>query len=107
MRAYVDNTELRNKLLAGQYVTVFIRKIRYLNMFSLPQAAIMLDDEGQYVYVIENKKAIRRYIKSGKMYGQGLWMIEDGLKKDDIVITKGNIRIDAGQAVVIDKLREN
>ena len=107
MRAYVDNTELRNKLLAGQYVTVFIRKIRYLNMFSLPQAALMLDDEGQYVYVVENKKATRRYVKSGKMYGKGLWMIEDGLKKDDIVITKGNIRVDAGQTVTIDTLKEN
>lgn len=104
MRAYVDNCDLRNKLLAGQYVTVFIRGITYLDIFSLPQAAVMFNDKGHYVYVIENDKAVRRYVKPGKMYGEGQWMIEDGLKKDDVVVTKGNIRIDEGQKVVIDNL---
>ncbi|MCH9756630.1 MAG: efflux RND transporter periplasmic adaptor subunit [Gammaproteobacteria bacterium] len=106
MRAYVDNVALQNKLLAGQYVTVYIRNIRYLNTFSLPQAAVMQNDTGQYVYLVKEHKAVKRYIKTGKMYGNGLWMIKSGLEKDDIVITKGNIRVDAGQTVFIDKLKE-
>jgi membrane fusion protein, multidrug efflux system len=106
MRAYVDNVFFKHKLLAGQYVTVFIKNIRYLNTFSLPQAAVMQDDTGQYVYVVEDKKAVKRYVKPGKMYGKGQWMIKEGLKKDEVVVTKGNIRISAGQTVVIDKLKK-
>lgn len=104
MRAYVNNCPNEIKLLAGQYVTVFIRNIIYSNMIGIPQGAVMLDDRGHYVYVVENKKAVRRYVTPGKMYGKGMWMIKAGLKPDEIVITHGNIRIDDGQAVTIDKL---
>lgn len=103
MRAYVNNCPNKIKLLAGQYVTVFIRNIIYTNMIGLPQSAVMLDDKGHYVYVIENHKAVRRYVTTGKMYGKGMWMIKEGLKPNETVITHGNIRIDDGQAVTIDK----
>ena len=66
----------------------------------------MQDDKGQFVYVIEQNKAQRRYIKAGKMYGEGNWMIDDGLKNGDLVVTKGNIRIHAGQTVVIDHIQK-
>ena len=106
MRAFVDNTLMDNKLLAGQYVTVFIKNIRYLNTFSLPQEAIMLDDSGHYIYLVENNKAVKRYIITGKMYGKGQWMIKEGLKEGDVVVTHGNIRISAGQTLTIDALKE-
>ncbi|MDF1647069.1 MAG: efflux RND transporter periplasmic adaptor subunit [Legionellaceae bacterium] len=106
MRAYVDNCFFKNKLLAGQYVTVYIKNLRYLNTFSLPQAAVMLNDKGSYVYVVQDNKAVRRYVKPGKMYGQGQWMIAEGLHENDIVITRGNIRVNAGQTVFVDKLKE-
>lgn len=106
MRAYVDNAFFQNKLLAGQYVTVYIRKIVYKDTFSLPQASVMLDDSGHYVYLVKEGKAVKQYVKTGKMYGEGLWMIKDGLKKDDVVVTKGNIRINEGQSVMIDNLTD-
>jgi RND family efflux transporter MFP subunit len=106
MRAYVDNNFIENKLLAGQYVTVFIKNITYLKTFSLPQAAIMLDDTGQYIYLVEKNKAVKRYITTGKMYGRGLWMIKDGLEEGDVVVTRGNIRINAGQTVTVDHLKD-
>jgi len=106
MRAYVDNNFIENKLLAGQYVTAYIKHIRYLKTFSLPQAAIMLDDTGQYIYLVEKNKAVKRYITTGKMYGRGLWMIKEGLEEGDVVVTRGNIRINAGQTVTVDKLKD-
>lgn len=106
MRAYVNNTELKNKLLAGQYITVYIRNIRYLNAIGIPQAAVMLDDTGHYVYLVEKNKSVKRYVKPGKMYGEGLWMIQEGLKEGDVVVTKGNIRISAGQTVFADNLKD-
>ena len=107
MRAYVNNCFLQNKLLAGQYVTVYIRNIVYLDTFSLPQTAIMQDDTGHYVYVVQANKSVKRYVKTGKMYGHDKWMVLAGLNKGDVVVTKGNIRIDAGQTVTIDKLKED
>lgn len=107
MRAYTDNVYLKNKLLAGQYVTVFIRNIIYQNVFSIPQAAILQDDIGQYVYVVQENKANKRYIKTGKMYAHSKWMVKEGLKNDDIVITKGNFRITPGQTITIDNLKES
>jgi len=106
MRAYVNNESLRNKLLAGQYTTVYIRDIVYLDIFSLPQEAVMFDDKGHYVYVVQNDKAVRRYVKPGKMFDETHWMIEDGLKKGELVITKGNTRIDANQKVILDHIEE-
>jgi len=106
MRAFVDNKLMDNKLLAGQYVTVFIKKIRYLNALSLAQAAIMLDDTGHYIYLVENNKAVKRYITTGKMYGKGQWMIKEGLKEGDVVVTHGNIRISAGQTLIVDALKD-
>jgi len=106
MRAYVDNCFFENKLLAGQYVTVFIKNLHYVNAFSLPQAAIMLDDHGQYVYVIEQNKAVKRYVTTGKMYGHGQWMIKQGLAQGEVVVTRGNIRISAGQTLTVDKLKD-
>ena len=41
------------------------------------------------------------------MYGQGLWMVIHGLKNNDIVVIKGNTRIDPGQTLVIDKQKGN
>lgn len=105
MRAYVDNRDLQHKLLAGQYVSVYIKGICYLKVFSVPQAAVMQDDKGQFVFVIEQGKALKRYIKPGKMYDEDLWMIREGLNNGDIVITKGNNRIKAGQSVVVDHLK--
>ena len=107
MRASVNNQYLRNKLLSGQYVTVYIKGVRYLNVFSLPQEAVMQDDTGPFVYIIQEHKAVKRYIKTGKMYGQGLWMVMHGLKNNDIVVIKGNTRIDPGQTLVIDKQKGN
>ena len=104
MRAYVDNRSLKNKLLSGQYLTVYINGVVYLNMFGLPQEAVMHDDSGSFVYVVNNKHAEKRYIKTGKMYNEIYWMIPQGLKENDTVVVKGNTRIASGQEVVIDSV---
>src|SRR5579863_3182643 len=102
MRAYVDNKYIKNKLLSGQYVTVYIHGIKYLNTYSLPQQSVLHDDAGAFVYVVKNNHAIKRHIKTGKMYDSS-WMITSGLKDGDIVITNGNIRIHENSLITIDK----
>lgn len=104
MRAYVDNNVLKNKLLSGQYVTVYLNGIRYLQVFSLPQEAVMRGDKGAFVYVVNKNIAETRYIQTGQMFGKGKWMITQGLKNGDVVITSGNIRINEGEKVIVDHL---
>jgi membrane fusion protein, multidrug efflux system len=103
MRAYVDNNFLKNKLLAGQYVTVYIHGIKYLNIFTMPQAAILRDDKSSFVYLLKNGKAIKQYVVTGKMLGGHAWIVTSGLKNGDTVITSGNIRIHDGSRVTVDK----
>jgi membrane fusion protein (multidrug efflux system) len=106
MRAYVNNRTLQNKLLAGQYVTVYIKGIVYHHVFSVPQIAVMQDDKGQFVYVAQEKKAVKRYVTTGKMYQHTRWMIRDGLKDGEQVVTKGNIRLTPGQDIIIDNIKD-
>lgn len=109
LRAYIDNHALKNKLLSGQYVTVYLNGIRYLQVCSLPQEAIMIGDQGAFVYVVNKSHHIniaeKRYVKTSQMFG-GQWMIAGGLNKGDVVIIAGNTRINEGDQVVIDHLEE-
>jgi membrane fusion protein (multidrug efflux system) len=102
MRAYVDNKYIKNKLLSGQYVTVYIHGIKYLHTYSLPQQSILRDDDGAFVYVVNNNHAVKRHVKTGKMYDSS-WMVTSGLKDGDIVVTNGNIRIHDKSLLAIDK----
>ena len=103
MRAYVDNNFLKNKLLAGQYVTVYIHGIKYLNVFTLPQASILRDDKSAFVYLLKNGKAVKQHVVTGKMLGGHAWIVTSGLKNGDTVISNGNIRIHDGSQVTVDK----
>ncbi len=106
MRGYVNNNTLKNKLLSGQYVTVYLHGLDYLNVFNLPQEAVMQDDKGAFVYVVQEKdkqqKAFKRYVKPGKMFNHDQWIILSGLKDGELVVTKGNIRLNEGDLVIID-----
>lgn len=105
MRAYVDNRSLKNKLLSGQYVTVYLNGIRYLNVFSLPQQAVLSSNKGSFVYLVKDNMAYQQYIQTGKMLPKGKWMIMKGLKDGDVVVISGNTRIQNKEKLVIDHAR--
>ena len=102
MRAYVDNRSLKNKLLSGQYVTVYLNGIRYLNVFSLPQQAVLSSNQGTFVYIVKDNIAHKQAIEAGKMLPKGQWMIIEGLHNGDVVVTAGNTRIQDKEKLVID-----
>lgn len=103
MRAYVDNRDLKNKLLSGQYVTVYLNGLRFLNVFSLPQEAVMSSNQGAFVYVVKDNIAHQQFVQTGKMLPRAQWMIMTGLNNGEVVITGGNTRIKDQQKVMIDK----
>lgn len=101
MRAYVDNAFLKNKLLAGQYVTVYIRGIKFTNTFVLPQQAILHSDNGAFVYIVKDNKSVKQNVITGKMFNDK-WMITSGLQDGDAVIISGNIHLSNNMDVIID-----
>lgn len=105
MRAYVNNDVLANKLLSGQYVNVHLQGLSYINVFSVPQDAILFDDQGPYVYVIQNDKAVKHSVKTGKMLDSGQWIVT-GLTENDVVITAGVTSIQNDTPVTLDHLKE-
>lgn len=101
MRAYIDNNLLRNKLLSGQFVDVYIHGINYINAFAVPQQAVFQSNQGSFIYVVNNGKAYRRYITTGKMIND-LWLIPSGLKDGDQIVSSGGINLSESAPVIID-----
>ena len=55
------------------------------NVLVLPYEQIRTDDSGDYVFIVENNKAKKVRIETGKEYKEGIQIIS-GLKKDELVI---------------------
>ncbi len=106
MRAYVDNKTLKNKLLAGQFVNVYIDGLKYLNVFALPQSSILHSDKGPFVYLLKDGKAVMHPIETGKMIGDK-WLITSGLQNGDQVISNGVLKIRDGSSVIVDPDQNN
>ena len=104
LRASINNDHLpRNKLLAGQFVHVYLRDLYVLNTYAIPQEAIFRDSESSYVFILENNKAKKHRINAGKYLMDGTQLVDDGLKDGMDVITNGGVRIADGDEVNIDK----
>ena len=80
-----ENTseKLRVGYSAGCTITTSVDK----NVLLLPYERLRTDDEGDYVFVIENSKAKKRYIKTGKEYQSGIEILS-GVSSGDLIITE-------------------
>ena len=53
---------------------------------AVPAAAVYTDDNGDYVYILEKRKAVKRYVTIG-VEGTDSVEIMDGLSDSDKVVT--------------------
>lgn len=103
LRGYVDNKDLRNKLLAGQFVHVYLHGAKFSNAYALPQVAIFRDDTGPFVYLLNSKNEVqKKYVTTGKMV-KDLWVVNAGLDSGDKVIVNGGVKVAPGESVIVDK----
>jgi membrane fusion protein (multidrug efflux system) len=104
MRASINNKALHNKLLAGQFVHIYLNGANYKNVFALPQGAIFQDDKGAFVYVINNdNKVIKKNVITGKMLSD-IWIINSGLFDNDKIIINGGMKVSVNDSVVVDNI---
>ena len=85
-------------LIDGQLVNVALEAGRPEERVVVPQAALIADQKGIYVFVVEDGKAAIRRIKPGGESGPNA-VVDEGLKEGEQVIVEGLQSIRPGQPV--------
>ncbi len=99
VRAEFDNPD--GLLIPGQYVTVLITRSDPKRLPVIPQAAVLLNQQGSYVLVVDSENIARtRPIVLGPALGS-MWAVESGLKADERVIVDGVQKVKPDAAVQI------
>lgn len=99
MRATFQNPE--NKLLHGEFVNVKLFANNKVTVPLVPLVAVQENQEGKYVYTIDEKGLPKlTYIKVLGQSGNN-WMVKSGLKKGDKVIVEGILKVMPGSPVEI------
>ncbi len=85
-------------LIDGQFVTVALETGEAGEKVVVPQAALIADQEGIYVFIVENGKAVVKRIKAGGEDGPNV-VVDQGLQGGEQVIVEGLQSIRPGQPV--------
>jgi membrane fusion protein (multidrug efflux system) len=96
VRAKMPNPD--GVLVDGQLVTVTVQANQPQERVTIPQAALIADQQGIYVFVVEDGKAVVRRVKTGAEDGPDI-VVNDGLKGGEQVIVEGLQSIRPGQPV--------
>jgi membrane fusion protein (multidrug efflux system) len=87
------------ELIDGQFVTVAVEGTEPVQAIVLPRAAVLQDQGGNYVLVVDGeKKAQRKPLRLGRTIGDQV-VVEDGLAGGEQVISEGLQRVRPGQEV--------
>jgi membrane fusion protein, multidrug efflux system len=86
VRATIANP--KGLLIDSQLVRVLLESGTPTEKLVIPQAALIADQQGSYVFVVDDGKAAVRRIKVGEESGSGV-TIESGLSVGDLVIVEG------------------
>lgn len=99
VRKLFENNE--HQLLPGGYVTVLMRRKDVDKVPMVPQEAVLTDQEGRYVFVVDNEQVVtQRRVKLGAQ-SEGYNVVEFGLSAGDTVVTGGVQKVTAGEEVKI------
>jgi membrane fusion protein (multidrug efflux system) len=102
VRARVPNPD--GLLTAGGVVGVTVERGAPRLALTVPQAAVLLDQAGRYVLVVDaEKKVEQRRVTLGAEQGRNV-VVTDGLKAGELVIVDGIQKVRAGQIVTANVL---
>ena len=83
------NSPAPRELFDGEFVTVMIEGVQPITVLTIPRAAVLSDQQGDYVYVVDaqNKAQIRR-IQLGQSTPSTA-VVTNGLTEGELVISEG------------------
>ena len=93
-------------LIDGQLVTVEIEIGTPQERVVVPQSALIADQGGIYVFVVEDGKAVTRRVKTGAESGTGI-VIDEGLKGGELVIVDRLQAVRPGAAVIAQPVQQS
>lgn len=99
MRATLPNPE--RELTDGEFVTVIVKERKEQPRLVVPQAALQVDQAGNYVLVVgADNKVEQRRVTTGATQDTDI-VIESGVKEGEKVIVDGVQKVRPGQAVQV------
>src|SRR5271169_2770543 len=90
-------------LHAGQYIRVVVATRERPNALLLPQRAVQVLQDKNYVWVVHDGTAEQRDVKMGQQQGND-WIVEEGLKPGDVVVVDGTQKLKPGTLVQVQPL---
>jgi membrane fusion protein, multidrug efflux system len=87
------------ELFDGEFVTVLQEGVEPITVLAIPRAAVLSDQQGDYVYVVDaQNKAQRRSIQLGQSTPSTA-VVTNGLQEGELVISEGLQRVRPGAVV--------
>ena len=87
------------ELFDGEFVTVMIESVAPITVLAIPRAAVLSDQQGDYVYVVDaQNKAQQRRIQLGQST-PSVAVVTTGLNEGELVISEGIQRARPGEVV--------
>ena len=87
------------ELSDGEFVTVMLEGVEPITVLAVPRAAVLSDQQGDYVYVVDNQnKAQIRRVALGQSTPSTA-VVTHGIDEGDLVISEGLQRVRSGEAV--------
>jgi membrane fusion protein, multidrug efflux system len=98
-KAVFENTD--EALWPGQFVNVRVRIDTLRDVVAVPVTAVQYGPDGPYAFIVgADRKVQKRSIKTG-VVNKTSAVIDDGLQPDELVVTDGQYRIEAGSLVEV------
>ncbi len=89
----------RRELIDGEFVTVLLEGVQPVDLVTIPRAAVLTDQQGDYVYRVgADNKATRANVQLGQPAGTDVALIS-GLAEGDAIVVDGVQRVRPGQPV--------
>ena len=85
IEAYLPRGE---KVKPNMISIITIKDYENKGAVTVPTNLILQDNEGEYVFIVENQTAQKAYIKRGQTF-QGQTEVLEGLKGDEVLVNKG------------------
>ena len=96
---FKDADVVVRELTDGEFVTVLLEGAQPVDLLAIPQAAVLTDQQGSYVYAIgDGDKAERRDVQLGQAEPPQVAVLS-GLSEGDTIVVDGLQRVRAGQPV--------